>query len=63
MYKNALRYRTGAEKLMDISDVAYSTWFKSLRLDRMEDGRLFIIVADELSEDYMNKKYIDKDSS
>lgn len=35
-----MRYRTGAEKLMDISDVAYSTWFKSLRLDRMEDEEI-----------------------
>ena len=41
----------------EMSEVAYSTWFKHLRPDSVEDGKVFLIVADELVKEYMNKKY------
>ena len=41
----------------EISEVAYRTWFKHLRPDSLEDGKLFLIVEDELVKEYMNKKY------
>lgn len=41
----------------DISDVAYDTWLKPLRPERANEGKLFIIVADEFAKGYLNKKY------
>ena len=41
----------------EISEVAYSTWLKHLSPDSLKDGKVFLIVADELVKEYMNKKY------
>ena len=41
----------------DLSEIAYSTWFKPVRLDRVEDGKIFLIVEDEFAKEYMNMKY------
>ena len=40
----------------DLSEIAYSTWFKPVRLDRVEDGKIFLIVEDEFAKEYMNMK-------
>ena len=41
----------------DISEVAYSTWLKPVRLDRVEDEKIVLLVEDKFAKEYMNKKY------